>query len=297
MRYKVLVVDDSAPVRKAFTSVLERDPTFDVSTAADGMKAVEIASREHPDLILLDIQLPVINGFMVLDEIKKRRIETRVVMMSGAYTDIDTATRCIKGGACDFILKPIDLNDLCEIVKKYLIVENTLNFRVSDTAPIVDSLIYRLQNSAPSSTEVFIIHGQDDGTKETVARFITKLDLEPVILHEQANQGRTIIDKFEQHAATAGFAIALLTPDDVGGLQGNENDWKPRARQNVILELGWFLGRLGRGRVCALKKGDVEEPSDYAGILYISMDTSGWKIELVRELKSAGFDVDANLAL
>ncbi|NNJ85391.1 MAG: nucleotide-binding protein, partial [Gammaproteobacteria bacterium] len=107
----------------------------------------------------------------------------------------------------------------------------------------------------------------------------------------------TIIDKFEQHAASAEFAIALLTPDDVGTLQGDEKDWKPRARQNVIFELGWFLGRLGRGRVCALKKGDVEKPSDYQGVLYIAMDSDAWRTRLVKELKSAGFDVDANLAL
>nr|VFJ98127.1 MAG: Predicted nucleotide-binding protein containing TIR-like domain-containing protein [Candidatus Kentron sp. LFY] len=82
----------------------------------------------------------------------------------------------------------------------------------------------------PSLTEIFIIHGRDDGTKETVARFLSKLDLEPIILHEQANRGLTIIDKFEEHAATAGFAIALLIPDDRGALQGKENDWKPRAQ-------------------------------------------------------------------
>ena len=113
------------------------------------------------------------------------------------------------------------------------------------------------------SKEVFLIHGQDDGAKETVARFIERFGLEPIILHEQPNRGLTIIDKFEQHAQETGFAIALLTPDDMGARQGKEDDWRPRARQNVIFELGWFLGRLGRGRVCALKKGGVEEPSCY----------------------------------
>lgn len=150
----------------------------------------------------------------------------------------------------------------------------------------------------PSQTKVFIIHGRDDGTKETVARFIEKLGLEPIILHEQANRGRSIIDKFEQHAEETAFAIALLTPDDVGGLQGNGKGLKPRARQNVIFELGWFLGRLGRGRVCALKKGDVEEPSNWKGVLYIDLDAAdAWRMKLFQELKSAGFHVDANLAL
>ena len=152
-------------------------------------------------------------------------------------------------------------------------------------------------NDQPSSNKVFIIHGRDDGAKQTVARFLETLGLEPVILHEQANEGRTIIEKFEEHAQ-ARFAIALLTPDDAGSLQGNENNLKPRARQNVIFEFGYFIGKLDRKRVCALVKGDVEKPSDYDGVLYIPLDDSdGWKMRLIRELKTAGFEVDANKAI
>ena len=144
--------------------------------------------------------------------------------------------------------------------------------------------------------DVFIIHGRDDGTKETVARFIERLGLKPIILHEEPNQGQTIIEKFEQHAEVA-FAIALLTPDDTGGLAEEEPSHKPRARQNVIFELGYFTGKLGRRRVCALTKGHVDIPSDYYGVLYIPFDESGaWKMALVKELKTAGFEVDANLA-
>ena len=152
------------------------------------------------------------------------------------------------------------------------------------------------ENERTNTDEVFIVHGRDNEAKETVARFLTRLDLTPVILHEQPNQGRTIIEKFEQHAQV-GFALALLTPDDVGALRDNSNDLKPRARQNVVFELGYFLGRLGRKRVCALTKGNVELPSDYDGVIYISLDDGGWKMNLIRELKNVGFDVDANKAL
>ena len=145
--------------------------------------------------------------------------------------------------------------------------------------------------------DVFIIHGHDDGTKETVARFIERLGLKPIILHEQPNQGQTIIEKFERHAEVA-FAIALLTPDDIGSLAGDEQSLKPRARQNVIFELGYFTGKLDRGRVCALKGENVEIPSDYDGVLYIPLDESdGWQMTLMRELKSAGFEVDINRVL
>ena len=147
------------------------------------------------------------------------------------------------------------------------------------------------------SNEVFVVHGKDDGAKETVARLLDTLDLQPVILHEQPNQGRTIIEKFEQYAQV-GFAVVLLTPDDICSPPDQSGSSRPRARQNVILELGFFLGRLGRNRTFALKKGDLELPSDYDGVLYIPMDDKGaWRVDLVRELKGAGLDVDANLIL
>ena len=153
------------------------------------------------------------------------------------------------------------------------------------------------ENGPLDTKEVFIVHGRDDEAKETVARFLDRLGLSPVILHEQPNQGRTIIEKFEQHAHV-GFALALLTPDDLGALQENKNILKPRARQNVIFEFGYFIGRLGRERVCALTKGDIEIPSDYEGVIYIPLDDSeGWKMKLVKEFKNAGLDVDANRAL
>lgn len=148
-----------------------------------------------------------------------------------------------------------------------------------------------------STNKVFLIHGRDEGTRDTVAIFLGQLGLEPVILAEQASQGKTIIEKFESHAQV-GFAIALLTPDDTGSLSNDVDTPRPRARQNVIFELGFFIGCLGRERVCALTKGKVQIPSDYSGVVYIPLDDGdGWKLQLVRELKTAGFTVDANRAL
>src|SRR3954464_9724821 len=123
------------------------------------------------------------------------------------------------------------------------------------------------------SDNIFSVHGRDDPAKTEVARFIERAGLRAVILHEQANAGRTIIEKFEAHGGEASFAVVLLTPDDVGG--PGADDLKPRARQNVIGEMFWFAGRLARERVCALRKGDVEIQSDLAGILYVEMDDRG----------------------
>lgn len=147
------------------------------------------------------------------------------------------------------------------------------------------------------SSRVFVVHGHDQGTREAVARFIEKLGLEAVVLHEQANQGQTVIEKFERHASAA-FAVVLLTPDDVGGPSATPPVLQPRARQNVVLELGYFFGRLGRSHVCALYKEGVELPSDITGLLYVALDQAGaWKLKLAKEMKGAGLDVDMNKAL
>lgn len=151
----------------------------------------------------------------------------------------------------------------------------------------------------PSGTtrRVFLVHGHDEEAKQSVARFIEKLQLEPVILQEQPNEGRTIIEKFEKNADVE-YAIILLTPDDVGYPKDKPNEAGSRARQNVILELGYFVGRLSRKRVCALCKGSVEIPSDYHGVLYLPMDDAdGWKLKLAREIKQSGLSIDLNLAI
>ncbi len=145
--------------------------------------------------------------------------------------------------------------------------------------------------------KVFVIHGQDKSAQERVARFLERLKLKPVILHEQPNEGRTIIEKFEDYGDVT-FAVVLLTPDDMGALKEQHRNLKPRARQNVVFEFGYFIGKLGRKRVCALSKGDVERPSDCDGILYVPLDNEdGWKMQLLRELKAAGFGIDANQVL
>lgn len=142
---------------------------------------------------------------------------------------------------------------------------------------------------------VFVVHGQDDHAKESVARLIEKLGLRVVILHEQLNQGRTIIDKLLDSSEQVDFAVVLLTPDDVGARVGEESSSRHRARQNVILELGLFLGLLGKQRVCTLKRGDIELPTDFQGVVYLDFDDGdAWKLALARELQAVWDHVDLN---
>lgn len=145
---------------------------------------------------------------------------------------------------------------------------------------------------------IFLVHGHDEAALHETARFLEKLDQEVIILREQPNKGRTIIEKFEDYA-DVGFAVVLLTSDDRGGSSDLPVEkQQARARQNVIFEFGYFIGRLGRNRVCALYTSGVEIPSDYSGVLYIQLDDQGgWRLALAKEMKAAGLPVDMNLAL
>ena len=158
------------------------------------------------------------------------------------------------------------------------------------------SFLNRSDVSADSHMKkVFVVHGHDVESKETVARQLDKLGLTPVILHEQPNKGRTIIEKFEDYA-DVGFTVVLLTADDVGAGKGSRRNLSKRARQNVIFELGFFIGALGRDRVCALHKDVDDIPSDFSGVLWIKMDTEGaWRLQLAREMKACGLDIDLNM--
>jgi predicted nucleotide-binding protein len=166
--------------------------------------------------------------------------------------------------------------------------------------PLSDEVTGRLETTrviAPSTTRVFVVHGHDEAIRESVARFLERLGLEPVILHEQANEGMTVIEKLERHSDVR-FAVVLLTPDDEGRSVSKDGVLRARARQNVVLELGYFTAKLGRKAVCALHRGALELPSDYLGVVYVPIDEGGgWQLRLAKELKAAGFPIDMNKAL
>lgn len=150
--------------------------------------------------------------------------------------------------------------------------------------------------------QVFVVHGRDEALKTLVCRTLERTgEHDVVVLHERPNSGRTIIEKFEQYASVADYAVILATGDDLGRLnpaysgQGEQSAEAPRARQNVIFELGYFVGKLGRSRVAVLYEPGVELPSDYHGVTYTELDPSGrWAFELLRELRSAGLSFDLN---
>ncbi|MCB2153791.1 nucleotide-binding protein [bacterium] len=181
---------------------------------------------------------------------------------------------------------------------------NVQEYKIRLFAPSTPERASFPETATALTSDVFIVHGHDNAPKEEVARFLEKGGLNAIILHEKPNEGKTIIEKFESNTETACFAVILLTPDDVG-LSKKEYDAKPdknnpamnsRARQNVVFEFGYFVGKLGRSRVCPLLVDGVEKPSDIDGVGYVSL-TSGWRRLLAREIAAAGVPFNSDRAL
>lgn len=179
--------------------------------------------------------------------------------------------------------------------------------QVARAVALIDAAIYEIElmtegqstetepvpGVPPGAETVFLVHGHNGAAKHEVARFVERITGKPpVILDEQANRGQTLAEKFETHATTAVYAIVLATPDDVGRVSGTAPAIdQPRARQNVVFELGYFFGKLGRDRVAVLNSG-VEKPSDVDGLVYINFPANNWQVELAKELHMAGVTVD-----
>jgi predicted nucleotide-binding protein len=166
----------------------------------------------------------------------------------------------------------------------------------STAAPINDLPVEQISrqvepaSSNRSPNRVFIVHGQNVAARDSAVAFLSSVGLQGIVLHEQANMGRHLLTKFIDEAALVTFAVVLMTDDDIGSKKGGS--LSPRARQNVILELGYFLSHLGQGQVCALITPGLETPSDFDGIVWIGMDGTGrWQKELLRELKAANMPV------
>ena len=148
-----------------------------------------------------------------------------------------------------------------------------------------------------SGGDILLIHGRDEATKESLLEFLEKLGLRPLVLHEQPDGGKSLIEKSAEFS-NIHFAIILITPDDIAAPRHKPKERQARVSQNVIFELGYFMGKLGRGRVCALYKEGVEIPSDYSGTVYIPMDSrGGWRLLVAKEIKQAGIEIDLNKAL
>ena len=227
---------------------------------------------------LEEIIIPTQEDFLKNKFPKKMNFSTRDTRVDGT---ISYPPHLILESFLDEIIANFTSNDLlykhANKIIKYLSnkikMENTMN-----------------ENQTELTNKVFIVHGHDDALKNEVARFIEKLGLKAIILHEQTSNGKTIIEKIE-HYSDVSFGIVLYTPCDIGGK--TEESLQPRARQNVVFEHGYLIGKIGRKNVDALVKDRIEKPGDMSGIIYIEV-SGNWKSDLAKEMKEVGYDIDLN---
>lgn len=182
-----------------------------------------------------------------------------------------------------------EIKDVTDEIIKFCSNSNNIDVIIKDKISNISQNVNK---------NIFIVHGHDEEMKQTVARFLENVGLKPIILQEQPNEGQTIIEKLEKNIDNCNYGIVLYSPCDIGGINEEKAELKPRARQNVVFEHGYLIGKLGRKRVCCLLKGKIEKPefekpSDNDGIIYISY-TDNWKLILAKELKAARYDIDLN---
>lgn len=221
------------------------------------------------------------------------------------YTDWDWRT--VSGIAADASMDRLDVRAaLNQLMKRGIVIksdetdwDNNALYSVPKGFSISEYMS-RVANSKPRGAgtkhRVFVVHGRDSSARAKVSAFIESLGLEAVILDQQAFRFEAILDRFESYAKSVSYAIAILTPDDVGAMQGDVigrtskgslvKELRGRARQNVIFELGYFIGKLTRNKVCALVDGDVEIPSDLNGILYVSLSVRNWRATVLNALRT-----------
>jgi predicted nucleotide-binding protein len=251
---------------------------------------------DPPDLIVLDIALTWTDPSPHMEprpeDVQKEGIKRAGLRCMKMLIE-DQRTSQVPILLCSFLNWINQSDQLTSLPPNVFFMEKTPDIR--SFISLARSLLNDKVSPPTSLHNIFIVHGRDEGAKEAVARFVERLGLNAIVLHEQASAGSTIIEKFEEYSDVV-FAVVLLTPDDVGQPRDKSEKLKPRARQNVIFELGYFVAKIGRKNVCVLYK-EVEIPSDFQSIVYVPMDPSGaWRGQLAKEMKKVGLPIDLNRA-
>ena len=268
----------------------------EVNTGTNAKPNSQLAAEfDKPDL--LDIKEDIVGPYLneekfVVDGYQIQPDQVKRLLIKQSEQKIEALTRIAQSKISPNVIMVITDTDILDY-KEY--TEDI-------TKDVIKSVRTEKTKSAQNPTEephldqtkVFIVHGHDELAKTEAARMVEKLGFEAIVLHEQPSEGKTIIEKIEAYSGV-GFGVVLYTPDDIGAVVSDEPDIQRRARQNVVFEHGYLIGRLGRKNVTALVKGNLEKPNDISGVVYVPMDLSGaWKFEVAKEMRASGYAVDMN---
>lgn len=274
-KFRILLVDDNEEDRSAYAKALKAEG-YEVRTCASEQDAKAVVQHDPDsfDLAVIDLKLQKRagdrSGLAVAKEVKAA--QKPVIILTGS-PDINNVLIALNGSdedgplAARAVLKSQPRSALLKAVR--------------------ETVIHR----------VFVAHGHDDDLLKEVVFSLKALKLKPVVLRDRPGEGLTIAESVEK-LSNVSFAVILLTPDDEGKDVKEEGLHQPRVRQNVLLEWGFFIGRLGRDRVIALHRqadtGRLDLPSNYDGLRYITVDAGGdWRRKLAEELKTARIPIDA----
>lgn len=194
----------------------------------------------------------------------------------------------------DYLDELYEIDEVLDKISNYKLKHSLYNHKI-----IQKKIVNLCRTILNENKKIFIVHGRDIGMRDKVSALLGKLKLDYVILETEHNNGSTIIEKFLRNAKDCRYAIILFSGDDKGGLNHEGAEMKIRTRQNVVLELGFFLSQVGRKNITILHDVDnnIEKPSDFDGIVYEPFDEYGaWKNKLMKELRVAKIYIDPKLA-
>lgn len=229
---------------------------------------------------------------VAVDQISSHSIRELEEWLAQANETLASSTHVTAASYEKLASRIAEVRRLYETIRGYVVSKLTFYQQILKKANESISIPKKFPNKTETFNmeKVFIVHGHNGEIKEAVARLIEKQEIQAIILHEQANQGATIIEKFERHS-DVGCAICLFTADDYGRAK-NETAENLRARQNVVFETGYFIGKLGRDKIVLIADKGVDIPSDLQGVVYT--DSFSWQFSVLKELKAIGYNIDYN---